>query len=46
MLGLFPPFGYRVKDKELVVVEEEAEVVRDLYRRYCAGETMADLAES
>ncbi|HHT74567.1 MAG TPA: recombinase family protein [Euryarchaeota archaeon] len=46
MLGFFPPFGYRIKDKDLVVVEDEAEVVRELFRRYCEGESMAALAES
>ncbi|OFV66504.1 MAG: integrase [Candidatus Syntrophoarchaeum butanivorans] len=32
-----PPFGYRIEDKKLVVVEEEAEVVRDIYRAYLRG---------
>ncbi len=46
MLGFFPPFGYRVKDNDLVIVEEEAMVVRELFSRYCCGESMAALAES
>lgn len=46
MLGFYPPFGYLVKDNDMVIVEEEAMVVRELFSRYCEGETMAALAES
>jgi DNA invertase Pin-like site-specific DNA recombinase len=46
MLGFFPPFGYRVKDNDLIIVEEEAVVVRELFSLYCEGATMAALAES
>jgi site-specific DNA recombinase len=29
-----PPFGYKVKDRSLLIEEEEAELVRHIYRRY------------
>ncbi len=35
-MGGLPPLGYRVQDRKLVVVEEEAETVRFIYRRYAA----------
>ena len=46
LLGFYPPFGYRVKDNDQVIVENEAEVVREIFQRYCAGESMAELAEA
>jgi site-specific DNA recombinase len=33
-MGGAVPLGYRVQDRKLVVVEEEAETVRNIYRRY------------
>lgn len=39
-----PPFGYRVAGHALVPVPEEARVVRELYRRFLAGESLAALA--
>jgi len=45
LMGFYPPFGYRVKDNDMVIVPDEAEVVRELYQRYCAGESMAQLAD-
>ena len=35
-----PPFGYQAKENRLVPVPEEAEVVRELYCRYLAGESI------
>jgi len=33
-MGGLPPLGYAVADRKLVVVEDEAETVRHIYRRY------------
>lgn len=33
-MGGTVPFGYRVKDRHLIVVPEEAEIVRRVFRRY------------
>jgi len=33
-MGGMVPLGYRVQDRKLVVVEEEAETVRNIYQRY------------
>ena len=33
MFGI-PPLGYRAQDGKLVVIESEAEIVRDIFRRY------------
>ena len=38
-----PPFGYRAKENRLVPEPEEAEVVRELYRRFAAGESIHTL---
>lgn len=39
------PFGYRMPDgKNLEVYEPEAQVVRDIYRRYLTGESTSDIA--
>lgn len=46
MLGFYPPFGYLVEDNDLVIVDCEAVVVKELFERYCAGESMAALAAS
>jgi hypothetical protein len=35
-MGGIPPLGYRVEDGKLLVVESEAEIVRDIFRRYAA----------
>jgi site-specific DNA recombinase len=35
-MGGLPPLGYEVKDRQLLVVEAEAETVRYIYRRYAA----------
>ena len=31
------PFGYRIVDKELVIVPEQAEIIREVYARYLNG---------
>jgi site-specific DNA recombinase len=35
-MGGVPPLGYRVRDRKLLVVESEAEIVRAIFRRYAA----------
>src|SRR5215472_12231885 len=35
-MGGVPPLGYRTQDRKLVVIEREAEIVRDIFRRYAA----------
>jgi hypothetical protein len=35
-MGGIPPLGYRAQDGKLVVIESEAEIVRDIFRRYAA----------
>ena len=33
-MGGVPPLGYRVRDRRLVIVDGEAEIVRTIFRRY------------
>src|SRR5205085_5142432 len=33
-MGGVPPLGYRVRDRKLVIVDGEAEIVRSIFRRY------------
>jgi DNA invertase Pin-like site-specific DNA recombinase len=33
-MGGVPPLGYRVRDRKLVIVDSEAELVRSIFRRY------------
>ena len=40
------PFGYRVKEKKLAVVPEEAEVVREVFRRCIEGESAATIRKA
>ncbi len=44
LLGFNPPFGYRIKDNDLEIVEEEAPVVQEIFNRYLRGETMDQIA--
>jgi DNA invertase Pin-like site-specific DNA recombinase len=44
-LGFPAPFGYRYRDGQLIVHPEEAEIVREIFRRYGEGEPMAWIAE-
>ena len=41
-----PSFGYRVENHTLVIVPEEAEIVREIFRRFIAGDAMYALAKS
>ena len=38
------PYGYRIQDREIVVDEEQAEVIRRIFRAYLAGQSMTDIA--
>ena len=44
-MGGFAPLGYTNIGKKLVIVPQEAEVVRDIYRRYLAAGSIGALAE-
>jgi site-specific DNA recombinase len=33
-MGGVPPFGYRARNRQLIIVDSEAEIVRFIYRRY------------
>ena len=41
-----PSFGYRVENHMLVIVPEEAEIVKEIFRRFIAGDAMYALAKS
>ncbi len=43
-MGGTPPIGYEVKDRKLVVVAEEAELIRHIFRRYSALGSITSLA--
>lgn len=38
------PFGYRMKDKKWIIVEEEAKIVREVFQRFADGEGTRALA--
>lgn len=40
-----PSFGYRAEDRQLVVVPEEAEIIREIFRRFIAGDAMFAIAK-
>ena len=44
-MGGMPPLGYDVKDRMLVVNNDEARIVVDIYRRYLAIKSVRDLKE-
>lgn len=44
-MGGTPPLGYRPNGRSLAIVEEHAEIVRDIYRRYLALRNVRLLAE-
>jgi DNA invertase Pin-like site-specific DNA recombinase len=35
-MGGRPPLGYRVRDRKLVIIPDEADTVRHIFHRYCA----------
>lgn len=40
-----PSFGYRVENRQLVIVPEEAEIVREIFHRFIAGDAMFRIAK-
>lgn len=40
-----PSFGYRVENRQLVIVPEEAEIIREIFRRFIAGDAMFRIAK-
>lgn len=40
-----PPFGYRVKDKKLIIYDPEAEIVREIFKLYADGMNMLELSK-
>jgi site-specific DNA recombinase len=44
-MGGWPPLGYDVRERKLVVNEREAETVRHIYRRYAALGSVLDLKD-
>lgn len=45
ILQATPSFGYRAEDRQLVVVPEEAEIIREIFRRFIAGDAMFAIAK-
>ncbi len=43
ILGSPEPYGYRISEGRYYILEPEAEVVREIFRRYCNGETLEDI---
>ncbi|BFD47875.1 MAG: hypothetical protein DMENIID0003_09490 [Wolbachia endosymbiont of Sergentomyia squamirostris] len=43
-MGGILPFGYDVKDKELIINEKEAKIVKHIFERYIELRSMAELA--
>ena len=43
--GGHPPYGYVIKDKKYVIDEAEAEVVREIFRKYAQGYKAVAIAE-
>ena len=44
-LQAIPSFGYRVENRQLVIVPEEAEIIREIFRRFIAGDAMFRIAK-
>ncbi|HZK89404.1 MAG TPA: recombinase family protein [Stellaceae bacterium] len=44
-MGGVPPLGYEVRDRKLVVIEHEGEMVRHIFRRYAALDSVRLLKE-
>lgn len=43
--GGLPPYGYVIKDKKYVIDETEAEVVREIFRKYAQGYRAVSIAD-
>jgi site-specific DNA recombinase len=44
LLGFYPPFGYKFKDGNLVKIDEEIIILREIFRRYLDGDKMWEIA--
>jgi DNA invertase Pin-like site-specific DNA recombinase len=44
LLGFNPPYGYSIRENDLAIVDEEAQVVRSIFTHYLQGETMTEIA--
>jgi DNA invertase Pin-like site-specific DNA recombinase len=40
-----PSFGYRVENRQLVIVPEEADIIREIFRRFISGDAMFRIAK-
>ena len=40
-----PSFGYRVENRHLIIVPEEAEIIREIFRRFISGDAMFRIAK-
>lgn len=40
-----PPRGYKLVDKKLIIDEKEAEIIKDVFKRFLAGETMYKICQ-
>ena len=40
-----PSFGYRVENRQLVIVPEEAKIIREIFRRFISGDAMFRIAK-
>ena len=40
-----PSFGYRVENRQLVIVPEEAEIIREIFLRFISGDAMFRIAK-
>ena len=45
MKNRYLPFGYQIRDGELLIEPEEAEVVKEVFTRYANGETLKAIAD-
>jgi DNA invertase Pin-like site-specific DNA recombinase len=45
LLGFNPPYGYGIADNDLLTIENEAAVVREIFSSYCSGRSMNEIAQ-
>jgi site-specific DNA recombinase len=44
LLGFNPPFGYGIAENDLITIDDEAKVVRDIFLLYSSGRSMNEIA--
>lgn len=44
LLGFNPPFGYGIANNDLIIIDGEADVVREIFISYNAGRSMSEIA--